>query len=104
MPASYRLLALRPGNARSLTALCTRDVLFTRSTVGKLATDLPYRVSAPDFHTAGLNRACGNAKTRGIFSLVYEPFEMTGSWCLSEYKKMSRSAAQLTRCWDFTGR
>lgn len=28
-----RLLVLRPGNARSLIALCTRDVLFTRSTV-----------------------------------------------------------------------
>ncbi|KAG8169098.1 hypothetical protein KVR01_001847 [Diaporthe batatas] len=31
MLAFYHLLALRPGNARSLCALCTRDVLFTRS-------------------------------------------------------------------------
>lgn len=67
MLAFYRLLALRPGNARSLIALCTRDVLFTRSTVGELATDLPYRVSAPDFHVAGFDRACRKAKTRGIF-------------------------------------
>lgn len=61
MLAFYRLLVLRSGNAGSLAALCSRDVLSTRSRVraGRL-------LAAP--HVAGFDRPARKQNSRHVFS------------------------------------
>lgn len=79
----YRLLALPPGDARSLIALCSRDVLSTRS--AEEAGDYLRARLAPFFHVAWFARACEKTKTCG-FSHVAEPCDSAGDQCLSRHK------------------